>query len=465
MLPQSSRPGLQERETQPLLEPAPSHRASPPVKISDRVHSQGDNQAEPFASSRAAQVRAVASAFLRIRPWLIGPVLIPVTLLLWREGAPRSQLIAMPALMACMLSIFIWDAVRASKADLSERAFVVAMFVTAVGLTGVCALSGGVRSPLLPILLAPLVTIFAAFGPSRLSVYSALLLLVSLALLAAVAPTAAFPHLPKTISYVLGAGAMLLTTVLLYVSVAGLTGAYETLGVSRDELARERLSSAHDRMESLQLLSAKLAHELRNPLQSVKGLVELEARNAEGTSAKRLEVVLEEVARLEDLANRYLRYTTPISSEEREPVCAYSLAQRCAATSEARASSRNIAINIAGPATEIALSAASIHMALCNLVGNAIDASAAGGTVELRISEDANRVCFHVRDGGDGMTAEQLAKAGTPFATSKAGGTGLGLAITKQIAEAHGGMLSLESEQGVGTTATLTLPRTPWQNS
>ncbi len=403
-------------------------------------------------------MRAVASAFLRIRPWLIGPVLAPVTFLLWREGAPKTQLVGMPAFMAFMLAVFVFDAWRASKRDLSERDFIVAMMVTLGGLTIACALSGGVRSPLLPILLAPTVTLFAAFGTRRISRLSVGLLGLCLAALAAIAPMAAFPPLPSVLAYPLGAGALLLTTVLLYISVAGLTRAYEKLGRSRDALADERIAGARDRMKSLELLSAKLAHELRNPLQSVKGLVELEARDASDTSKKRLAVVLEEVARLEGLANQYLAYARPLAADARDRVCARAIADGCIDAASARAQSAGVELQCIGEPIELSLDTASIRMALGNLIANAVDASDAGSTVRLVLTPADESFCFRVEDSGEGMTAEMLAQAGTPFVTAKAGGTGLGLSIAKQIAEAHGGSLHIESAAGQGTTVSLFLP-------
>ncbi len=218
-------------------------------------------------------------------------------------------------------------------------------------------------------------------------------------------------------------------------------------------------------MQSLELLSAKLAHELRNPLQSVKGLVELEARAAEGKSARRLAVVLEEVARLEALADRYLRYTSPFPAGSPVPTNALTLAQDCLDTTEARALENAVSLRLEGEFIEASLDTASLHMALCNLLGNAIDASSRGGEVCLHLIVTRDTIAFVVRDLGVGMSPEQLKRAGTPFATGKSGGTGLGLAITKQIAEAHGGALVIESNAGVGTTATITLPRTPWPTS
>ena len=446
-------------------ERTPSHRLRAPVKISDRVHSQVDKRPEPFASWHAAQVRAVASAFLRIRPWLIGPMLIPVTLLLWTAEVPLAQLYALPSLMAFMLCIFVVDAIRASKSDVSEPAFIVSMAITGLGLAAVCALSGGIRSPLLPILLAPTVTLFAALGRSKASLGSILILLGSLIAIGFLGPSQHFPALPAQVALIIGAASLLLTAALLYVSVAGLTGAYEELGGARDSLQHKLVTSAQERMQSIELLSAKLAHELRNPLQSVKGLVELEARSATGTSHARLEVVRNEIRRLEAIADSYLRFTQPFTSKSRTDGDVFLIVGASAEAMEARAAERGVTLRVLGESVTASLDRATMQMALCNLLGNAIDASATGDEVSLNVMASAETLSLAIVDTGVGMTEEQLRNVGTPFETSKYGGTGLGVAISRQIAEAHGGSLTLESELGKGTVATIAIPRNSWPTS
>lgn len=446
-------------------EHACSHAPRATVKISDRVHSQVDKRPEPFASWHAAQVRAVASAFLRIRPWLIGPMLLPVAFLLWRAEVPHTQLYALPSLMALMLCVFVFDAIRASRSDLSETAVIVSMFVTGLGLTGVCALSGGLRSPLLPLLLAPTVTLFAAFGRSIVSIGSVLILVAALGVIGLLFPSASFPLLPNQVAIVVGAAALLLTTALLYVSVAGLTRAYEDLGGARDSLQHDLLTSAQERMHSIELLSAKLAHELRNPLQAVKGLVELEARSASGKSHDRLVVVRQEIRRLESIADSYLRFSRPIRPADRLESDVLALVLASLDAMEARAAQKGIALRALGESTTATLDPGTIQMALCNLLSNAIDASESGDEVRVTVASTPDSTTLCVADDGTGMSEERLQRAGTPFETGTPGGTGLGLAITRQIAEAHGGSLAIASTLGAGTIATLSLPRNPWPAS
>ncbi|CAB1369331.1 ATP-binding protein [Denitratisoma oestradiolicum] len=101
-----------------------------------------------------------------------------------------------------------------------------------------------------------------------------------------------------------------------------------------------------------------------------------------------------------------------------------------------------------------------IHQVFRNLISNGIDAMAEGGTLEIRASEDrqAKAIIVSVRDGGCGMTPEHLAKLFQPLYTTKARGIGLGLVVVKNLIQANGGTVAVQSERDVGTTFTVTLP-------
>jgi signal transduction histidine kinase len=94
-----------------------------------------------------------------------------------------------------------------------------------------------------------------------------------------------------------------------------------------------------------------------------------------------------------------------------------------------------------------------------NLAANALEAMPSGGRLEVRRYADGpNRWRIEFVDTGTGIAAEDLARVGQPFFTTKQGGTGLGLAIAQRIVERHGGTLSIESTPGRGTIARVVLP-------
>ena len=104
--------------------------------------------------------------------------------------------------------------------------------------------------------------------------------------------------------------------------------------------------------------------------------------------------------------------------------------------------------------------ASTLRRALLNLVQNALDAMAEGGTLILAGQGSATQVQLQVRDTGSGIAAERLTQIFEPLYTTKPGGTGLGLYIVQEIVAAHAGQLTVDSKEGQGTTFTIALPRT-----
>ena len=109
---------------------------------------------------------------------------------------------------------------------------------------------------------------------------------------------------------------------------------------------------------------------------------------------------------------------------------------------------------------QMAFHPSTLHRALLNLVQNALDAMGPGGTLTIRGQATATQVQLHVQDTGVGIPTTQCARIFEPLYTTKPGGTGLGLYIVHEIMAAHAGRVTVESEEGQGTTFTLTLSRT-----
>ena len=106
----------------------------------------------------------------------------------------------------------------------------------------------------------------------------------------------------------------------------------------------------------------------------------------------------------------------------------------------------------------LSVDANQIKSVLWNLLGNARDATDAGGRIAVRLKGQIGQALLEIEDSGQGISAEDLPRIFDPFFTTKTGGTGLGLAIVHKVVEAHGGRIAVRSEPGRGSMFSVTLP-------
>lgn len=405
-------------------------------------------------------MRAVATAFLRRRPWIVAPMLLLFVATVAVDDGPAVRLGMLITVGAIALGVFGWEAWRARTRLVSPRGLFTSLLLTQVGIGVGSAATGGTQSPLVFMLFAPAVVGFAAFGRSRASNVLALLavgLLVGLALLPVGVP---FPPLGvgarRFLVVVCAADAL----VLLRLGVAALTDAHAVASAAAEGAGDELAAAAAARAASVEAMGAKVAHEVRNPLSAIRGLVELLAEKAtEERDRQRLSVVLGEVGRIDEILRGYLTLARPLDSIERRPHDVGEVLRETVAVVEARAARAGVLLFVEGDAPLVHdVDPRRLKEAVLNLVLNAIDATPAGGRVHLRAIRATDGVVITVEDSGAGMDAERLALAGRPFATGRPEGTGLGLALARQAAQQHGGALELESTPGRGTVARLRLP-------
>lgn len=211
-------------------------------------------------------------------------------------------------------------------------------------------------------------------------------------------------------------------------------------------------------------MSAVLAHEIRNPLGTIKGFVQLAAERAGASVNSLLEPVLAETTRLENLVNDLLLYGRPPSpdfrpsrwSEIRDPLLA---------DAAALIAGRGIRFETAGQDGEWQTDPGLLRQALLNLIRNAVEAAAdsEGAEVRLEFERDGSAVVISVRDNGPGIPDEVRARLFEPFFTTKAFGTGLGLSITRRLAGSLGGTFDLKPSRPRGAVAVLRFPARPKQ--
>jgi two-component system sensor histidine kinase HydH len=250
---------------------------------------------------------------------------------------------------------------------------------------------------------------------------------------------------------------------------------YEQAKAKRDEMKRTQEAAASlaeskaslrrsERLAALGQLTAGLAHELRNPLGTIKASAEMLSKNlAKG----RPEVLAEmtgyigaEVNRMNGLIASFLDFARPLQIHA-EIADLRAVVEDVVAQQVEPAKSRNVTLvkQLEPDSLEFAFDAGLMKIALSNLVQNAIQASSSGQKVEIRtVARDKDLIVL-VSDQGEGIQAQHLESIFNPFFTTKPQGIGLGLPIVSKIVDEHQGRLQVFSEPGKGTTFEITLPR------
>jgi len=215
----------------------------------------------------------------------------------------------------------------------------------------------------------------------------------------------------------------------------------------------------------IETLAAGVAHEVRNPLNSVQinlSIIEKELSEQLPDHDAHVFVVLRKIAgeikRLDDFVSEFLRFARPPRLNlERLPV--RSLLNDLATFIAPECSKKGVelSLDLSGPET-ILVDGFQLKQAVLNLVLNALQASAANGHILIRTWADRRGFTIAVRHDGEGMAPAIKDEVFTPFFTTRQEGTGLGLPLVRRIAEQHGGSAELLSAPGEGTTVTLVLP-------
>lgn len=412
-----------------------------------------------FDAHAAEQVRSVGTAFLRVRPLLVAPAGGFALLVTVFSGGPHARVLALGALYAVVMGFFSFEAWRARRVTVTLPGFLASLTLT-IGFLGLLAwITGAIDSPLLPVFFAPIVVGLAAFGRSR----SSLVLLgtfgVVLAVLVFAAPFRPFPPYPLWAQRGLTIGGFCLAILLIATGVVSLVDAHRRAGIELERARAQALREAAARTRDLETVSAKLAHEIRNPLVAIKGLVQLLARGPGGErDSKRLEVVLSEVDRLEAIVGGYLTFARPFESLKLSRAALFPLMNAVAQVVEGQAAAQGVRLSVSGDEISVTGDENRLKQALLNLLTNALEATPHGGGITISAQRRQDRAEIVIEDSGCGMAAELVGRVGTPFLTTREHGTGLGVAIARGIAEQHGGELRLESEEQRGTRATLSVP-------
>ncbi len=239
----------------------------------------------------------------------------------------------------------------------------------------------------------------------------------------------------------------------------------QQLRESREEielLHRTQMSRA-EHFATLGELATGLAHEIRNPLAGIAGVIEIVGRDLPASSPAKAVVkdVREEINQINRILTDLLGTARPRAAEMR-PSDLNTTVEHAVMLARQQVLSKPIKIEFtpAENLPEVDHDSDQIHQVLLNLLLNAVQAIEGPGRVEVAVfaHEDSDDAVFTVSDTGRGIPAEHLPNIFRPFYTTKGDGTGLGLSLAKRIIEEHHGRIEVESKLGKGTTFSISLP-------
>ncbi len=252
-------------------------------------------------------------------------------------------------------------------------------------------------------------------------------------------------------------------TIELQKTAQGLEESYQKLQLQSDRIIgiEEQLRRA-EKLSTLGEMAAVLAHEIRNPLGSIRGTAEILKDDYKPGDPKHefIEIQIKETERLNRVVEDFLHMARQQPSnmqscpvqEELETIVTL-------VSNDAR--NRHIKLILQPPTAPVIIKAdgEKLRQAFLNIIINALQATPPGGSVIISTTVYQTAFCeLRFRDTGSGIDALMLEQIFEPFFTTKPDGTGLGLAITKRIIESHSGTMLLESEVGHGTTVIVRLP-------
>lgn len=217
-----------------------------------------------------------------------------------------------------------------------------------------------------------------------------------------------------------------------------------------------------ERLAALGTLAAGVAHEIRNPLSSIKGFATYFGEKfAPGSPDRELaQVMVGEAERLNRVVSELLELTRP-SELRLKPEDPSALLRHALMLVEGDCRAAGVSVESSLECEDlIPLDADRMRQALLNVLLNAIQAMPDGGILGASVVRARERLEFHVRDTGPGIRPEDAARIFDPYFTTRGKGTGLGLPLVQKIIEAHGGRVRVVSEPGVGTEIILEIPIT-----
>lgn len=228
-----------------------------------------------------------------------------------------------------------------------------------------------------------------------------------------------------------------------------------------------------EHLTSASQIAAGIAHEIKNPLTSIKGFIHLMIKkDKQNFKEDYLSIMLTEVERIELLTNQFCMLARPLETANYTNFDLIQVASDIVTLVKRHAEEKGVNLDFMLPAQEeinkylflVHGNVNQIKQILINILRNAIEATMAGGHVNISLIREMNLVNIRIADDGEGISPDAIKKLGTPFYTTKESGTGLGLLVCFEIIRQHNGLVNIESTLGSGTTFEIKIPACSIEN-
>ncbi|MFC0524860.1 ATP-binding protein [Pontibacillus salicampi] len=238
---------------------------------------------------------------------------------------------------------------------------------------------------------------------------------------------------------------------------------YQYLAIRNDITERKKTEEVlhrQDKLAAVGQLAAGVAHEIRNPLTSMRGYAEfLQLDEVDHERREYLDIIVDEIERVNTIVEDFMMLAKPkeveLSHENIVPILRNVLSLL---SYTARKYKVNLHLEAEVEEVQLLCDADRLKQVFINLVKNGIEATPRGGDVTVELHVDNQDIIIRVKDTGKGISSEEIKKLGEPFYTTKQSGNGLGLMTSFKIIESHHGSVRVESEKEIGTSFIITLP-------
>jgi PAS domain S-box-containing protein len=231
---------------------------------------------------------------------------------------------------------------------------------------------------------------------------------------------------------------------------------YIQYDITERKIAEETLRKT-EQLSMVGKLAAGIAHEIRNPLTSIKGFVQLLTESERGKVFT--DIILEEIDRINSIVSEFMVFAKPHTYD----LCKCNLTDILLGVIkflQPEALLKNVMIYSNFPHNDLFILGErhQLKQVFLNIIKNAVEAMPAHGKICVSVTAKFEEISISIQDNGTGMSEDQIQKIGEPFYTTKENGTGLGLMVSYRIIETHNGKITIESELNKGTTFTITFP-------